>query len=421
MSKIVRVQDGDYKIIVGAENVSTGAKTPGTIVLDTNPNGIAGQGLVNIKGDLLVEGTTTTVNSETVTIEDNIIVLNTGWDGVASAGRQSGITLNQGVSPDVNIIYDLDITSFDPTGNTSAPGSNPDGSFIFKDDEDNLRAIVTNSIDTLGGDLALISSSTGVITVSGTTDYEERILDYARLNVSYDISRVYRLTNVATVYTTLPHSFLPGDRVVVNCTNDPSFNSYDAFGNITSVVIVDTPASDRFRYANTGANSPILLPPGTATGTVRIYPVIDDDHIPNMKAVADYAAVSFGSFSTNKISEADSKVQVYDADVSGGSSHIDFSTDGVNRATIDNFGLTVGNLQLTNNTIQNISNDNIIFNNVLSIPNRVSTPTTPTGYVKLYSKVSPGTGGTGLFFVNTLGTNDELISKTKALLYSLIL
>jgi hypothetical protein len=33
----------------------------------------------------------------------------------------------------------------------------------------------------------------------------------------------------------------------------------------------------------------------------------------------------------------------------------------------------------------------------------------------------PGTGGTGLFFVNTEGTRDELISKTKALLYSLIL
>ena len=88
MSKIVKVQDGDYKLVVGSVNVQTGVPTPGTITLDTNPNGTPGQGLVNIKGDLLVEGTTTTVNSETVTIEDNIIVLNTGWDGVASAGRQ---------------------------------------------------------------------------------------------------------------------------------------------------------------------------------------------------------------------------------------------------------------------------------------------------------------------------------------------
>ena len=90
-------------------------------------------------------------------------------------------------------------------------------------------------------------------------------------------------------------------------------------------------------------------------------------------------------------------------------------------STIDNFGLTVGNIQITNNTIANISNDNVIIDNVLNIANRVTTHTTPTGYVKLYSKAIPGTGGTGLYFVNTLGTNDELISKTKALLYSLIL
>lgn len=421
MSKIVKVQDGDYKLIVGSVNVLTGSPTPGTITLDTNPNGTPGQGLVNIKGDLLVEGTTTTVNSETVTIEDNIIVLNTGWDGVASAGRQSGITLNQGSSPDANIIYDLDITSYDPSGNTSALGSNPDGSFIFKDDNDNLRAIVTNSIDTFGGDLALISSSTGVITVAGTLDYEQRILDYARLNVAFDISRVSRnSSNVATVYTTIPHSFLPGDRIVVDCTSDPSFNKYDAFGNLASVIIIDTPAADRFRYTNIGP-AVSLLPPGSATGIVRINPVINDDYIPNMKAVADYAAVSFGSFSTNKISEADTKVQVYDFDVSGGASKIDFTTDGVSRATIDNFGLTVGNIQITNNTIANISNDNIIIDNILNIANRVTTPSSVGGYVKLYSKNTPGTGGTGLFFVNTMGTNDELISKTKALLYSLIL
>lgn len=420
MSKIVKVQDGDYKLIVGSVNILTGSPSPGTITLDTNPNGTPGQGLVNIKGDLLVEGTTTTVNSETVSIEDNIIVLNTGWDGVASAGRQSGITLNQGNSPDVNIIYDLDITSYDPSGNTSAFGSNPDGSFIFKDDNDNLRAIVTNSIDTLGGDLALISSGSGVITVAGTVNYEQNILDYARLNVSFDISRVSRNTNIATVYTTVPHSFLPGDRIVVDCTNDPSFNKYDAFGNVSSVTIIDTPAADRFRYANNGINV-TLLPPGSSTGTVRINPVINDDHIPNMKAVADYAAVSFGTFSTNKISEADTKVQVYDFDISGGASRIDFTTDGVNRATVDNFGMTIGNIQISNNTIANISNDNIIIDNILNIANRVTTPTTPTGYVKIYSKAIPGTGGTGLFFVNTLGTNDELISKTKALLYSLIL
>jgi len=420
MSKIVKVQDGDYKIVVGSINVGTGITTPGTIVLDTNPNGLPNQGLVNIKGDLLVEGTTTTVNSEVVTIEDNIIVLNTGWNGITPAGKQSGISLNQGISPDVNIIFDNDITSFDPTGSTSLPGSNPDGSFVFKDDNDNLRAIVTNSIDTLGQDLALISSGTGVITVQGTTSYEERVLDYARLNVIFSISRVSRNSNVATVYTTSPHTFVPGDQVVVNCTSNVSFNTYNPYGNIQSVTIIDCPATDRFTYTNTGPDVS-LLPPGSASGTVRVDPIINDDYIPNIKAVNDLASILLSEVTVNKIVEADTKVQVYDFDVSGISSKVDMTVDGVSRVTVNALGLTVDNLRLNNNSLSNISNDNIVLDNPISIVNRLATPSTPVGYVKLYSKNTPGTGGTGLFFVNTLGTNDELISKTKALLYSLIL
>lgn len=420
MSKIVKVQDGDYKIVVGSVNVGTGITTPGTIVLDTNPNGLPNQGLVNIKGDLLVEGTTTTVNSEVVTIEDNIIVLNTGWNGITPAGKQSGISLNQGISPDVNIIFDNDITSFDPTGNTSLPGSNPDGSFVFKDDNDNLRAIVTNSIDTLGQDLALISSGTGVITVQGTTAYEERVLDYARLNVIFSISRVSRSSNVATVYTTSPHTFVPGDQVVVNCTSNVSFNAYNPYGNIQSVTIIDCPATDRFTYTSTGPDV-TLLPPGSASGTVRVDPIINDDYIPNIRAVNDLASILLSEVTVNKIVEADTKVQVYDFDVSGISSKVDMTVDGVSRVTVNALGLTVDNLRLNNNALSNISNDNIVLDNPISIVNRLATPSTPIGYVKLYSKNTPGTGGTGLFFVNTLGTNDELISKTKALLYSLIL
>jgi hypothetical protein len=83
--------------------------------------------------------------------------------------------------------------------------------------------------------------------------------------------------------------------------------------------------------------------------------------------------------------------------------------------------MTFGNIQITTNGISNISNDNIIIDNVLNIQNRIGTPSTPVGYVKLFSKNAPGNGGTGLFFVNTLGTTDELISKTRALLISLII
>jgi len=63
MSKVVRVTDSDYKIVTQLD---------GTITLDTGSQ----IGRVIITGDLIVEGNTSTIESETLTVKDNIIYLN---------------------------------------------------------------------------------------------------------------------------------------------------------------------------------------------------------------------------------------------------------------------------------------------------------------------------------------------------------
>jgi hypothetical protein len=140
-----------------------------------------------------------------------------------------------------------------------------------------------------------------------------------------------------------------------------------------------------------------------------------------MRAVVDYADRALLGVSFNRILENDTKVQAYDYETSG-VSKITFEIDGGQRAIINSSGLTVDNVRIRNNNISNTAVDNIYIDNVLGLANKAGAPpAVASGYVKLYSKNSPGTGGTGLFFVNTEGTNDEIISKTKALLYSLIL
>jgi hypothetical protein len=417
MSKIVRVQDGDYKLIVGSES------SEGYIYLDTNPNGITGfQGKVTITGDLLVMGNTTTVSSETLTVVDPIIVVNQGElnPGVATAGTRAGIEIDRGIRPNAFAIWDESIDSYDPSGTLiGEPDNNFHGSFIFKDANENLRAIVTNTVNTLGGDLALITQGNGVITVSGTTNYETQILDYTALVASYDIASVSRTTNVATVTMTSAPSpaFTAGRRVFVTCSNDGTFSG--------SFITIISAVGSSFTYANPG----IDLPSTVATGTVRPDAIIDDDNIPNMRAVADYTANVASLATINRILENDTKVQVYDFDTSG-VSEITFEVDGIERAVINSSGLTVNNIRIQNNNIFNIATENVLLGDgadpkggVLNIANRslTSVPSTPLGYVKLYSRDVVGTGGTGLYFVNTLGTGDELISKTKAFLYSLIL
>ena len=59
---------------------------------------------VTVSGDLIVSGTTTTVNTETVSIADNIIVLNSNASGAPS--QNAGIEIERGDSVNVQFVWD---------------------------------------------------------------------------------------------------------------------------------------------------------------------------------------------------------------------------------------------------------------------------------------------------------------------------
>ena len=65
MSRVLRVTDDNYKVIV--DNGSAG-----TITLDTTADASSLQGTVVVRGNLEVQGTSTTIESTVVTINDNI-------------------------------------------------------------------------------------------------------------------------------------------------------------------------------------------------------------------------------------------------------------------------------------------------------------------------------------------------------------
>ena len=81
MSKTLNVNSGNYTI-----RVASGSN----IVLDT-PNGN-----VNLTGNLTVAGTTTTVDSQDLSLKDNIIVLNDGESGNGITLNTAGIQIDRG-------------------------------------------------------------------------------------------------------------------------------------------------------------------------------------------------------------------------------------------------------------------------------------------------------------------------------------
>ena len=156
MSKFLRVDEGDYKITV---------QNGGQITLDTGSE----EGTVVITGDLTVQGVTTTVETANMTIEDNIIVLNKGeaGAGITDPSNSSGIEIDRGSLLNAFMVYDDNLT--DPI--------NTGGLFAFRLDGGTVSGIRTNHINTAGSDLHLINAGTGVITVSGTVNYEDQVTD----------------------------------------------------------------------------------------------------------------------------------------------------------------------------------------------------------------------------------------------------
>ncbi len=350
MGQFLRV-NGDYNIRAG-----DGAK----ITLDTGP--VASGGSVRVTGNLVVEGDTFNISTTNLTIEDNIISLNTGEVGPGVSLIYSGIEIERGntssITPQNNasFLYDESTDAW-----ILAHGSAP-GPFNFDASSLRLKQILTNST-TDAGDLTLIGTGTGVAKVIGTINYEAQ--------VTHDDD--------------LPNKKYVDDSIL----NNPTFQIVAPQSQDTKVVIADKEITP-----NTSGTAGSLAY-FTATTTHSTYGESA------VSIIVDNALV--GQFYANRF-------EIGDLEIGGGPDRNEITS----RAGITNENVYVrtqgtGKLQ-TNYAIQ--------VENIGSIPSYVSNS------VLLYA-AAPSIGTTGLYFVNDSAEaakqNGELISKNKALVFSMLL
>lgn len=317
------VTDGDYTI-----KVASG----GTLTIDTG-NQI---GQLYLTGDLVVNGAQTNVTSTNLSINDNIIVLNAGEAGAGITLNQSGIRIERGSLPDTQILFDETITWNDPVSQTVKTGA-----FTLIDEAGGNIGLNVRSIATGGGDLFLINAGTGVISVSGTNNYEDQVTD-----------------------------------------DD----------DIPNKAYVDVVVS-------------------------------------NQVAAANFTRLRTGSASLTEI-------VVEDFETTGLPSNFKISVDAVNNVTYFANRTELHDLRITGSTIETtVSSADLILSapgsgsvviddqlQILSTPSPDDAsvdPSAPTDGLKLYVK-TPGVGKTGLYYVNSSSVQDELVSKNRSLLLSMI-
>ena len=366
MSKILKITDGDYKVQTGYA---------GTITLDTGLQA----GVVVITGALNVLGDFTTVSSETLTIRDQKIELNVGESGPGVTSKptdpslESGLLINRGESlapaTDANrnvlIVFKEVEPGFPPTAITGR------GTIQFKYSNGAPVAISTNSISVPNnGNLGLINAGNGYVTVSGTTNYEKNAFSYTAWELA---------------------------------------------------------GSPRAAYAVGAA----------------LITVADDDVIPNAKGLVDFVDASLYYYRSPLVSEGNTSVRTYDDDAPflNSPSRIEFTVDGSLRGKFIATGLNVDNVNLFGDTITNnapllddknliltATNNTVEVNAILQLDNQTSDITVPVATAtQIYTKAAEGPGRTGIYFTNdtahgaTAYNNDELVSKNRAVLLSILL
>ena len=93
-----------------------GGELPDHYVNVTNDQSITGVKTFNndvvVQGNLVVNGSTVTVNTETVEIEDNIVMLNKGETGPGVTKGEAGIVVDRGTATDYKFVFDENSDSF---------------------------------------------------------------------------------------------------------------------------------------------------------------------------------------------------------------------------------------------------------------------------------------------------------------------
>lgn len=429
MAKVIRTTDNDYRIIVA---------NGGTIYLDTTGGEYDGAGKVVVRGDLEVKGDTTTVESTITTISDNIIVLsngntNSGLPASLDRPYSSGIAIDRGLLAPARWVYDDSIS-------WALGGTVGIGTWVATQGDlgsEQRLPLATPGI-VAGGNL-YVSTGAGVITVTGTNNYEEKIWRYVSGAVVPDpvtgaiIIDDDNIPNAKAIKDFVDYSIasVEIDRIAEDNTsvqiNDKN-NIIAAIDTVGSRTVIRTTNSHGFDPGDTITITGVFTSPtDSIINSLNGTWVITDTPT---RTTIELNHSTTGGDPTKYV--ANSGVTV------GLETNISVTVEGSNVANFYSNRLEIGGIQIRENEVSTFnSNDTLVLsapgtgviklNDTIEIPKTPGDdepvlafdPSAPLDGIRVYSK-TPGTGKSGLYFINEENYKDELISKNRALLYGML-
>ena len=326
-------------------------------------------GSVNITGSLNVTGQITQTEVNEVVVRDRTITVNDGEQGPGlsefEGERKAGLIIDRGEGSggfNASILFDVELKNIVPADNGLELASFPDvdaGAFVLSDSQNKLKTLYTSGIKTFGNnDLILLAEGSGIVSVRGTIDYHKQVFPYTADDITPNPSNPDKLS------TTLDQDALITVKTLTDYVRD--YKKYNF--------------QDRITYNDLSTET-----------SVRVF----DQEI---EPLEDSRVVV-------KVDSTDAAI-FYD-----------------DRVEINNIRLNdniITNLDLIGDVIIKGSGTGVVkFDSITQLTDQTDPVDSPSEGVLLYGK-EEGDGGSGVFFKNALGTQDELISRNKALLFSII-
>lgn len=243
-------------------------------------------------------------------------------------------------------------------------------------------------------------------------------------------------------------SFVFDDSVSWNIGGDSGTGGFKLFtgsGDKTTLVL-DGIKSNSSLFIDTGNNA--ISVTNSSSYETKVFPysggsitggAIDDDIIPNAKAVVDYVAFASANVLQDRIEEGTTTktfIESKDFEVTGSASRVDIGIDNVIKASFFTDTIELGDVVIQGSQIMTSSsnedlileaagtgsvqiNDKLLITTTLQADDASVDPLAPSAGSIIYTKAE-GNGGSGIYFVNSSNTQNELISNNRSLLYSMI-
>jgi hypothetical protein len=184
---------------------------------------------LTVQGNLIVNGTTTTIDSETLKVKDNLIETNSGKTAIVNL---SGLAINKNSTDTYGICYDpsddtvkLGLGSIDTSGVFTFSG-NEGLSIVVRDKLANGKVVKWNNSTNALVDAGAITKKQEIKTTDwageGTSDFV-----YTLNNESYEPVAVYRYENDSTTrYHLIPNLEVIKESTTITVISDVKFNGF---------------------------------------------------------------------------------------------------------------------------------------------------------------------------------------------------